>query len=100
MVMIMTLVLPHTKKRNPEGFPLTTISNCPLFLSDYAWKGYRGVIDTLKFDVNGRLLISGSGICIGNYAHYIARPTGENDLPDEGAFILMCVEMCYVPTRA
>lgn len=62
---------------------------------DYAWKGYRGVIDTLRFDENGHVVISkiciGTGI--GDYAHYIARPTSENDLHGAGAFILMCVEM-------
>jgi len=62
---------------------------------EYAWKGYRGVIDTLRFDDNGHLVISkiciGTGI--GDYAHYIARPTSENDLHGAGAFILMCAEM-------
>ncbi|WP_256992174.1 glycoside hydrolase family 105 protein [Paenibacillus sp. XY044] len=61
----------------------------------YAWKGYQGVIDTLKFDGNGSVIIGqiciGTGI--GDYAHYIARPTSENDLHGAGAFILMCVEM-------
>ncbi|RUS47903.1 glycoside hydrolase family 105 protein [Cohnella sp. AR92] len=60
-----------------------------------AWKGYQGVIDTLKFDENGYVVIGqiciGTGI--GDYAHYIARPTSENDLHGVGAFILMCVEM-------
>ncbi|THF75723.1 glycoside hydrolase family 88/105 protein [Cohnella fermenti] len=60
-----------------------------------AWKGYQGVIDTLKFDENGRVLIGNIciGTGIGDYAHYIARPTSENDLHGAGAFILMCVEM-------
>ncbi len=62
---------------------------------EYAWKGYQGVIDTLKFDENGNVIIGqiciGTGI--GDYAHYIARPTSENDLHGAGAFILMCVEM-------
>ncbi|SDD69451.1 unsaturated rhamnogalacturonyl hydrolase [Paenibacillus sp. UNCCL117] len=61
----------------------------------YAWKGYQGVIDTLKLDENGHVVIGqiciGTGI--GDYAHYIARPTSENDLHGAGAFILMCVEM-------
>ncbi|GIO14375.1 unsaturated rhamnogalacturonyl hydrolase YteR [Cohnella xylanilytica] len=60
-----------------------------------AWRGYQGVVDTLKFDENGRLVIGriciGTGI--GDYAHYIARPTSENDLHGAGAFILMCSEM-------
>ncbi|CAM3237863.1 glycoside hydrolase family 88 protein [Paenibacillus lupini] len=62
---------------------------------EYAWKGYQGVIDTLKFDDKGNVVIGqiciGTGI--GDYAHYIARPTSENDLHGAGAFILMCVEM-------
>ncbi|WP_258168631.1 glycoside hydrolase family 88 protein [Paenibacillus sp. AR247] len=61
----------------------------------YAWKGYQGVIDTLKFDENGRVIIGqiciGTGI--GDYAHYIARLTSENDLHGASAFILMCTEM-------
>ena len=60
-----------------------------------AWKGYQGVIDTLKFDENDHVIIGqiciGTGI--GDYAHYIARPTSENDLHGAGAFILMCAEM-------
>lgn len=61
----------------------------------YAWKGYQGVIDTLKFDENGNVVIGNIciGTGIGDYAHYIARPTSENDLHGAGAFILMCVEM-------
>lgn len=62
---------------------------------EYAWKGYQGVIDTLKFDENGHVVIGNIciGTGIGDYAHYIARPTSENDLHGAGAFILMCVEM-------
>jgi unsaturated rhamnogalacturonyl hydrolase len=61
----------------------------------YAWKGYQGVIDTLTFDDNGHVVIGSIciGTGIGDYAHYIARPTSENDLHGAGAFILMCVEM-------
>ena len=61
----------------------------------YAWKGYQGVIDTLKFDEKGDVVIGNIciGTGIGDYAHYIARPTSENDLHGAGAFILMCVEM-------
>ncbi|MNJ57098.1 Unsaturated rhamnogalacturonyl hydrolase YteR [compost metagenome] len=62
---------------------------------DYAWKGYQGVIDTLKLDENGNVVIGNIciGTGIGDYDHYIARPTSENDLHGAGAFILMCVEM-------
>ncbi|MGI2296103.1 glycoside hydrolase family 88/105 protein [Paenibacillus sp. GXUN7292] len=61
----------------------------------YAWKGYQGVIDTLKLDENGHVIIGNIciGTGIGDYAHYIARPTSENDLHGAGGFILMCVEM-------
>ncbi|WP_416367233.1 glycoside hydrolase family 88/105 protein [Paenibacillus sanfengchensis] len=60
-----------------------------------ARKGYQGVIDTLKFDENGNVIIGRIcvGTNIGDYAHYIARPTSENDLHGAGAFILMCMEM-------
>ncbi|MCM3442217.1 glycoside hydrolase family 88 protein [Metabacillus halosaccharovorans] len=66
----------------------------------YAWKGYNGVIDTLKYDEKGNLLIGNIciGTGIGDYAHYIARPTSENDLHGAGAFILMCVEMSQAKT--
>ena len=66
----------------------------------YAWKGYNGVIDTLKYDEKGNLLIGNIciGTGIGDYAHYIARPTSENDLHGAGAFILMCVEMNQAKT--
>lgn len=68
---------------------------------EVAWKGYRGVIDTLKFDENGNVIIGhiciGTGI--GDYAHYIARPTSENDLHGVGAFILMCVEMSHASAK-
>ncbi|MCM3626518.1 glycoside hydrolase family 88 protein [Paenibacillus glycanilyticus] len=51
--------------------------------------------NTLRYDNNGNAVIGqiciGTGI--GDYAHYIARPTSENDLHGAGAFILMCIEM-------
>ncbi|MDI4644524.1 glycoside hydrolase family 88/105 protein [Cohnella hashimotonis] len=61
-----------------------------------AWRGYQGVIDTLTFDGDGHVVIGGIciGTGIGDYAHYIARPTSKNDLHGAGAFILMCAEMC------
>ncbi|TYP76552.1 glycoside hydrolase family 88/105 protein [Paenibacillus methanolicus] len=68
---------------------------------DHAWKGYEGVIDTLTYDERGHLIIGriciGTGI--GDYAHYIARPTSENDLHGAGAFILMCAEMNLAKLR-
>lgn len=64
----------------------------------FAWKGYQGVIDTLKFNENGDVLVGDIcvGTGVGDYAHYIARPTSINDLHGAGAFILMCVEMAQV----
>ncbi|HEX7058201.1 MAG TPA: glycoside hydrolase family 88 protein [Bacilli bacterium] len=68
----------------------------------YAWKGYQGIIDMLKFDENGRVIIGNIciGTGIGDYAHYIARPTSENDLHGVGAFILMCAEMSRAQSAA
>ena len=67
-------------------------------LSQYAQKGYQGIIERLKFDEKGGLIIGDIciGTGIGDYAHYIARPRSENDLHGVGAFILMCVEMNQV----
>ncbi|MEY8355510.1 glycoside hydrolase family 88 protein [Lachnospiraceae bacterium 54-53] len=61
----------------------------------YAWKGYRGVIGRLKYDENGGVFIDGVciGTGIGDYEHYLNRPTSVNDLHGAGAFILMCAEM-------
>ena len=62
---------------------------------NFAWKGYQGVIDTLTFDENDQLVIGNIciGTGIGDYEHYIHRPTSQNDLHGAGAFILMAVEM-------
>jgi unsaturated rhamnogalacturonyl hydrolase len=67
----------------------------------YAWRGYRGVVDTLKFDGRGNVNIGDIciGTGIGDYAHYIARPRSENDLHGVGAFIIMCVEMSRMKER-
>lgn len=61
----------------------------------FAWKGYEGIIQTLKFDENGGIIISDicTGTPIGDYAHYIARPRADNDLHGAGAFLFMCAEM-------
>lgn len=68
---------------------------------EVAWKGYQGIIDTLKFDENGNVVIGNIciGTGIGDYDHYIARPTSENDLHGAGAFILMAVEMSKAKAR-
>lgn len=59
----------------------------------FARKGYEGVIARLKHDENG-VIIDGVciGTCVGDYEHYLARPTSANDLHGVGAFLLMCVE--------
>ena len=61
-----------------------------------AKKGYEGVINSLEYDDNGRLLVGDIciGTCIdeGTYEHYINRPTCINDLHGSGAFTLMCSE--------
>ncbi len=61
----------------------------------YARKGFEGVINRLKFDENGCVIIDGVciGTGIGDYEHYLNRPTSANDLHGAGAFILMCAEM-------
>ena len=61
----------------------------------YALKGFEGVINRLKIDDNGGVIIDGVciGTGIGDYEHYLDRPTSSNDLHGIGAFILMCSEM-------
>ncbi|TXK84500.1 glycoside hydrolase family 105 protein [Paenibacillus sp. N3.4] len=62
---------------------------------DAAVKGYRGLIDTLQFDEQGRVVLP--GICIGtsagDYENYVTRPTSQNDLHGVGAFVMACVEI-------
>ncbi|MBQ8653485.1 MAG: glycoside hydrolase family 88 protein [Clostridia bacterium] len=59
----------------------------------FAKKGYEGIIKRLKWDEKGIVV---DGVCIGtgvgNYEHYLNRPTCANDLHGMGAFILMCQE--------
>lgn len=61
---------------------------------EYAQKGYEGVIRSLGWD--GEDLLVG-GVCVGtgvgDYRHYINRPTSVNDLHGVGAFLIMCAEM-------
>ncbi len=61
---------------------------------EYAKKGYEGVVSTLKYYEDGGLCVNrvcvGTGV--GDYEHYINRPTSENDLHGMGAFLLMCCE--------
>ncbi|MDO4387011.1 MAG: glycoside hydrolase family 88 protein [Clostridia bacterium] len=58
-----------------------------------AQRGYDGVINSLKMDGDDLLI---GDVCIGtgvgDYQHYIHRPTSVNDLHGVGAFLLMCAE--------
>lgn len=53
---------------------------------DVAIKGYHGIIDRLRYNEQGIIV---DNICVGtgvgDYAHYCARPTSENDLHGMGA---------------
>lgn len=59
----------------------------------FAKKGYEGIINRLKWDEKGIIV---DNVCIGtgvgDYEHYLNRPTHANDLHGMGAFILMCQE--------
>ena len=63
----------------------------------FARKGYEGIISRLKWDEKGIII---DGVCIGtgvgDYEHYLARPTSANDLHGMGAFILMCQEAEHI----
>lgn len=58
-----------------------------------ARRGAEGVIRRLGYDDDGVLI---GNVCVGtgvgDYAHYIARPTSVNDLHGVGAFLMMCAE--------
>lgn len=58
---------------------------------DCAKKGYEGVINSLSFeeeDIQIGNVCVGTGV--GDYQHYINRPTSTNDLHGVGAFLIMC----------
>ncbi|MBQ3080759.1 MAG: glycoside hydrolase family 88 protein [Clostridia bacterium] len=60
---------------------------------EYAKKGFKGVIDSLTWigdDIQIGNVCIGTGV--GDYTHYINRPTSVNDLHGVGAFLLMCAE--------
>ena len=61
-----------------------------------AKRGYKGVINSLFYDEEGRLQVGDIciGTCIdeGTYEHYINRKSCVNDLHGSGAFVLMCSE--------
>ena len=59
-----------------------------------ARRGYEDVINSLGWD--GENVLIGNvciGTCVGDYAHYCARPVSVNDLHGVGAFLIMCTEM-------
>lgn len=60
---------------------------------DIAQKGYEGVIRSLEWEGDDLLV---GGVCVGtgvgDYNHYINRPTSVNDLHGVGAFLIMCAE--------
>lgn len=66
----------------------------PIYLN-YALKGYNGIIKRLTVDDAGNLCIP--DICIGtgvgDYTHYLNRPTQVNDLHGVGTFAMMCAEI-------
>lgn len=59
--------------------------------------GYNGIINSLKYDANGNLLLQdiciGTAIESGTYDYYINRERCTNDLHGSGTFILMCCHM-------
>lgn len=63
-----------------------------------ARKGYAAVISSLRIEGDDLYV---QGVCIGtgvgDYSHYVHRPTSTNDLHGVGAFLLMCAEMSSVP---
>lgn len=64
---------------------------------DNAIKGYEAVIESLTF-IDEDIQIDGVciGTGVGDYQHYIDRPTSVNDLHGVGAFLIMCEEMQQV----
>lgn len=63
------------------------------YYMSHAWKGYEAVINSLKWkgeDIQIGNVCIGTGV--GNYQHYINRPTCINDLHGVGAFLIMCTE--------
>lgn len=64
---------------------------------EQAKKGYEAVINTLTF-IGDDIQIDGVciGTGVGDYKHYIERPTSANDLHGVGAFLIMCEEVHQV----
>lgn len=59
-----------------------------------AKKGYEGIVKSLEWE-DGELLVGDVcvGTPVGDYTHYINRPTSRNDLHGVGAFLIMCAEL-------
>lgn len=59
-----------------------------------AIRGYESVINRLEYDDQGVRI---GGVCVGtgvgDYQHYINRPTSVNDLHGVGAYLIMCIEV-------
>lgn len=66
--------------------------------ADAAALAYNGLINSLKTDSDGRLVVP--NICIGtnvtDYNGYVTRPRRNNDSHGTGAFILMCCEFSFL----
>ena len=67
-----------------------------------AFRGFEGLTARIGADREGKLVIP--DICIGtgvgDYAHYVGRPTSENDLHGVGAFVWACMELEQVGATA
>ena len=63
-----------------------------------AKSAFEGIKTKLVFGEDGYLGVSGVciGTGVGDYSHYLARPTSENDLHGVGAFLLMACEYSKV----
>lgn len=64
---------------------------------EVAVKAYHGIIDRLRYNENGVIV---DNICVGtgvgDYAHYCARPTSENDLHGMGSYLILVTAMAEV----
>lgn len=67
-------------------------------MREIAKTSFGGIVSTLNLGEDGYLGVRGVciGTGVGDYAHYINRPTSENDLHGVGAFLLMACEYAKV----